>query len=74
MNYVSSVEKHTGYQITKLDILADEDVKILRSDNGGEYTSNSFTRNRAEKGVSHEFTVPYCPQQNGVAERLNSKF
>ena len=71
MEYVSSVEKHTGYQIMKLNILAEDDVKILRTDSGGEYTSNSFIKFCAEKGISHEFTVPYCPQQNGVAERMN---
>ena len=42
------LKKHTGHQIMKLNILADEDVKILRSDNGGEYTSNTFTRYCAE--------------------------
>jgi transposase InsO family protein len=46
-------------------------VKILRSDNGGEYTSNNFVKYCAEKGISHEFTSPYSPEQNGVAERLN---
>ena len=71
MEYVSSVEKHTGYQIKKLNILAEEDIKVLRSDNGGEYTSNDFTKFCAEKGISHEFTVPSCPQQNGVAEWMN---
>ena len=71
MEYVSSVEKHTGYQIKKLNILAEEDIKVLRSDNGGEYTSNDFTKFCAEKRISHEFTEPYCPQQNGVAERMN---
>ena len=35
MEYVNSVEKHTGHQIMKLNILAEEDVKVLRSDNGG---------------------------------------
>ena len=69
--YVNSVEKQTGSQITKLNILAEEDVKVLRSDNGGEYTSNNFTKFCAERGISHEFTVPYCPQQNGVSERKN---
>ena len=71
MEYVNSVEKHTGSHITKLKILSEEDVKVLRSDNGGEYTSNSFAKFCAEKGISHKFTVPYCPQQNRVAERMN---
>ena len=46
-------------------------VKVLRSDNGGEYASSSFMNYCAEKGIMHEFTSPYCPEQNGVAERLN---
>ena len=37
IEYVNSVDKHTGHQIMKLNILAEEDVKVLRSDNGGEY-------------------------------------
>ena len=69
MEYVTSL--NTGYQITKLNILAEEDVKVLRGDNGGEYISNKFTKFCADKGISHEFTVPYSPQQNGVAEQLN---
>ena len=40
-------------------------VKVLRSDNGGEYTSNNFIKFCAEKGIMHEFTSPYCPEQNG---------
>ena len=46
-------------------------VKVLRSDNGGEYVSNNFIKYCAEKGIMHELTSPYCPEQNGVAERLN---
>ena len=30
MEYVNSVEKHTGGHITKLNILSDEDVKVLK--------------------------------------------
>ena len=35
--------------------------------------SNNFSKFCADscRGISHEFTVPYCPQQNGVAARLN---
>ena len=46
-------------------------LKTVRSDNGGEYTSNKFKEFCNEKGISHEFTTPYSPQQNGVSERLN---
>ena len=60
--YVTYVENQGGNQ---------GNVKLLRTDNGGEYTSNDFVKYCAEKGISHQFTNPYCPEQNGVAERLN---
>ena len=44
---------------------------MLRSDNGGEYTSRDFNDFCIEAGIKRESTVPYNPQQNGVAERKN---
>ena len=46
-------------------------IKVLRSDNGGEYTSGEFREFLRSKGVLFQTTVPYTPQQNGVAERMN---
>ena len=46
-------------------------LKTLRSDNGGEFTSSQFTKYLVSEGVRHELTVPKSPQQNGVAERCN---
>ena len=46
-------------------------LKVLRSDNGGEYTGREFQEYLKAEGVRHELTVPKTPQQNGVAERLN---
>jgi transposase InsO family protein len=43
----------------------------LKTDNGGEYTSNEFNHLCAEEGIKRELTVPYDPQQNGVVERKN---
>ena len=43
----------------------------MRSDNGGEYESNEFDDFCQEAGIKKELTVPYNPQQNGVAERKN---
>ena len=49
----------------------DKSIKILRTYNGGEYKSNEFKIFCENHGIKHEFTVPYSPQQNGKAERLN---
>ena len=49
----------------------DYSIKRLRTDNGGEYTSRDFGNYLKLKGIKHEFTTPYTPQQNGVAERMN---
>jgi hypothetical protein len=46
-------------------------IKVLRSDNGGEYASNKFEDFCTQHGIHRQFTVPYNPQQNGVAERKN---
>ena len=46
-------------------------LKVLRTDNGGEYTSAQFKTYLKREGVRHEVTVPKTPQQNGVAERIN---
>ena len=48
-----------------------EKIKTLRTDNGGEYTSNEFQSYLEQNGIAHEPTVAYSPQQNGVAERMN---
>lgn len=48
-----------------------ERIGALRSDNGGEYLSDEFKEYLKLKGIYHELMVPYSPQQNGVAERIN---
>ena len=46
-------------------------VKILRTDNGGEYTSKSFEEYQWCEGINHQVTAPYTSAQNGKAERLH---
>jgi len=58
--WLNKAQLHTGTKI-----------KILRSDNGGEYVSNEFKALHDGNGTTHQTTVPDTPQQNGVAERLN---
>ena len=46
-------------------------IKTLRFDNGGEHTSKIFKAFCTSLGIKREYTVPYNPQQNGVAKRKN---
>jgi hypothetical protein len=46
-------------------------IKVVRSDNGGEYISNAFRDLCAKEGIRRELTAPHNPQQNGVDERKN---
>jgi hypothetical protein len=54
-----------------IENLSERKIKILRSDNGGEYTSNEFVNFCKDVGIKRELTTPYNPQQNGVAEHKN---
>ncbi|GJP37811.1 hypothetical protein CLOM_g22218 [Closterium sp. NIES-68] len=40
-------------------------VKVIRSDNGGELIGADFEGELKRKGIQHQLTVPYNPQQNG---------
>jgi transposase InsO family protein len=46
-------------------------IKCLKFDNGTEYTSNQFLEYCNSRGIVHQYTTPYTPQQNGVCERKN---
>jgi hypothetical protein len=54
-----------------IENLSERNIKILRSDNGGEYTSKEFVNFCKYAGIKRELTTPYNPQQNGVAKRKN---
>ena len=46
-------------------------IRVLCSNNGGEYTSGGLVDFCGDAGIKREFIVPYNPQQNGVVERKN---
>jgi len=49
-------------------------IKALRSDGGGEYQGKQFQDYLRRYGIQSECTVPYTPQENGIAERQNRTF
>ncbi|PKU81762.1 Retrovirus-related Pol polyprotein from transposon TNT 1-94 [Dendrobium catenatum] len=46
-------------------------LKTIRTDGGGEYLNRSFQSFCQSLGINHQYTCPYTPAQNGVAERKN---
>ena len=48
-----------------------EQIQRLRIDNGGEYVNNNFKSYCTTECIQMQHTIPYTPQQNGVAERKN---
>ena len=46
-------------------------IRVLRSNNGGEYTSEDFDGFCRQEGIRRQLTVSYTSEQNGVAERKN---
>ena len=55
LEWKAHVEKSTGQQ-----------VKTLRSDNGGEYTSREFTSYLTKEEIKHKLTIPHTPQGSTV--------
>ncbi|KAL0303170.1 UNVERIFIED_CONTAM: Retrovirus-related Pol polyprotein from transposon TNT 1-94 [Sesamum radiatum] len=49
----------------------DKRIKRLRTDRGGEYSTNFLKEFCENNDIIHETSAPYTPQQNGIAERKN---
>ncbi|KAI3815350.1 hypothetical protein L1987_15015 [Smallanthus sonchifolius] len=59
------------YLILSLESLCKLKVRRIRSDNGTEFKNNLMELFCLKRGIRHEFSAPYTPQQNGVVERKN---
>ncbi|KXJ72145.1 hypothetical protein RP20_CCG018741 [Aedes albopictus] len=55
-----SAERQTGKKL-----------KVLRTDNGKEFTNKLLGDHLKRLGVRHQTSVDYTPEQNGLAERVN---
>jgi hypothetical protein len=50
----------------EIENLTNKKIKMLRTDNGGEYTSKEFVAFCKSAWIRRELTIPHNPQQNGV--------
>ncbi|KAI3505837.1 hypothetical protein L1887_28124 [Cichorium endivia] len=57
--------------ITSIELKIQLPVRRIRSDNGTEFNNKQIEEFLTSKGIEHNFSAPYTPQQNGVVERRN---
>jgi hypothetical protein len=55
--------------VTRLERQSGEKCWVIRSDNGNEFVNQLVKRFCVKNGIIHQTTLPYTPQQNGIAER-----
>jgi transposase InsO family protein len=54
-----------------VEIQFEKKMKVLRSDNGTEYTNKAMQDFLRDNDIVHQTTYMSTPEQNGVAERKN---
>jgi transposase InsO family protein len=52
----------------------DKVIKVLHTNNGGEYSSLAFKASCTAQGIFHQFTIPYTLKQNGITKWKNQTF
>lgn len=67
----SDVAKEMRDVFEMLETQCELSVKRIRTDRGGEYLNEDVRQYLSTKGIVHEKSAPYTPEQNGAAERLN---
>ena len=57
--------------IEHAEVETGERVNYFCSDGGGEYRSKELATYFESKGIHHEKTNAYTPQENGITEQMN---
>jgi len=57
--------------VPEVELQTHKSPATFRTDNGGEYVTRDLKGFFTSKGILHEFSPPYSPKSNGVAERVN---
>nr|XP_033510365.1 uncharacterized protein LOC117275117 [Nicotiana tomentosiformis] len=57
--------------VKKIQVKMIHNVVSIRSDHGTKFDNAKFDEFCAKNGISHNFSAPRTPQQNGVVERKN---
>lgn len=71
MKQKSEVAEKLQIFCNQVENLFGENIKELHSDCGKEFKNRDVECFLGSKGIKHTVSVPYTPQQNGVAEREN---
>ncbi|RVW25069.1 Retrovirus-related Pol polyprotein from transposon RE1 [Vitis vinifera] len=67
----ANVDEKASALVAAIDYGVQCKVRVLRSDNGGEYQSSDLQKYLEGHDIIHQTTCSNTPQQNGVAERKN---
>lgn len=69
MRHKSEATSYIKYFIAHVGNQFPVSIKRLRTDNGTEFINQELRSYLADKGIIHERSCPYTPEQNGVVER-----
>ena len=69
MSHKSETEEKIRHFLKFAETTTESKIRTLRTDNGKEFVNTRVKRLLEEKGIFHETTVPYSPEQTGKAER-----
>ena len=59
------------WYLARVEIETGKNLKCLRSDRGGEFTSHEFEMFCNDIGIKRYTSAPITPSQNGIVERRN---
>lgn len=69
--YKDEIANLVKLMVNRVELESQRPVKMLVTDNGTEYKNRNLSEWLKGKGIIHDFSAPYTPQQNGLAERSN---
>lgn len=69
MSHKSETEEKIRHFLKFAETITGSKIQTLRTDNGLEFVNTRVKKLLEKKGIIHETTVSYSPEQNGKAER-----